>query len=86
MPIATELELVPALVQWLAQQVCGSAGDGSGSRSVLAGRIDLDRLAVAGHSRGGKLASLLYTGGLGAAWEAEAGAAGLLHRCALLPR
>lgn len=29
----------------------------------LHGILDLDKLAVAGHSRGGKLAGLLYAGG-----------------------
>ena len=48
--------MFPGIVQWL-DQLTSSPG------SCYAGVLDLGRLGVAGHSRGGKLATLVLAGG-----------------------
>mmetsp|Transcript_17881 Transcript_17881/g.53831 ORF Transcript_17881/g.53831 Transcript_17881/m.53831 type:complete len:582 (-) Transcript_17881:1836-3581(-) len=52
-PDAVELQFFPVLLEWLGRHSAASAG-------FLAGQLDLDHLATAGHSRGGKLAALHF--------------------------
>ncbi|KAI7843307.1 hypothetical protein COHA_003138 [Chlorella ohadii] len=52
--IAAEVQLFPALAEWVAAQANDTA-------SPLYGVADPQRLATSGHSRGGKLASLVFT-------------------------
>ena len=51
---SAELALFPGMLGWL-QQLTSQEGE-------LAGQLDVARLGVAGHSRGGKLATLTMTG------------------------
>ena len=50
-----QLQYFDPLVAWLRKEDGASSG-------FLQGALDLEKLAVAGHSRGGKLAALLYAG------------------------
>ena len=52
--IAAEVALFPTLAAWVADQTDDPA-------SPLHGLLDPARIVVAGHSRGGKLASLMLT-------------------------
>ena len=54
-PSAVQLQYFDPLMAWLRKEDAASSG-------FLHGALDLDNLAVAGHSRGGKLAALLYAG------------------------
>ena len=54
--VAAEQALAPLLAQWIVQQ------SSSNISSPLYGRVDSDQLVVGGHSRGGKLAALVFTG------------------------
>ena len=54
-----QLTFLGPLLDWLAEQNSTAGG-------FAEGRLDLDRVAVAGHSRGGKLATLHFaSAGLG---------------------
>ncbi|EFN59881.1 hypothetical protein CHLNCDRAFT_153950 [Chlorella variabilis] len=53
--VAAEVQLFPYLLQWVADQ-------GDDPASPLYGRADMASVAVGGHSRGGKLATLAFTG------------------------
>eukprot|EP00887_Chlorella_sp_A99_P000990 scaffold5.g990.t1 len=53
MTVALERSLAPLIVAWLREQVADPG-------SQLFGALDLERVAVGGHSRGGKLAALVY--------------------------
>ena len=54
--VTAEAALAPALAAWVEQQ--SSANDSSQLYGLIDGRI-----VVGGHSRGGKLAALIYAGG-----------------------
>lgn len=51
-----QLQFLPAILNWTAQ-----LSDATGNPA--SGRLDTTRVAVAGHSRGGKLAALHYAHG-----------------------
>ena len=52
-PALPQLQFFPVLLDWLERHNGAAAG-------FLAGQMDLSRLGVAGHSRGGKLAALHF--------------------------
>ena len=52
--VGAEMRLFGPLADWVVDQAADPA-------SPLYGRVDAQRLLVAGHSRGGKLASLMLT-------------------------
>jgi hypothetical protein len=52
-----QLSALPQLLQWL------SAQNNDSSNELLHNRLDMARVAVAGHSRGGKLAALQFAKG-----------------------
>jgi predicted dienelactone hydrolase len=52
-----QLSALPQLLQWL------SAQNDDSSNELLHSRLDMARVAVAGHSRGGKLAALQFAQG-----------------------
>jgi acetyl esterase/lipase len=52
-----QLSALPQLLQWL------SAQNDDSSNELLHNRLDMARVAVAGHSRGGKLAALQFAQG-----------------------
>jgi predicted dienelactone hydrolase len=56
-----QIAALPQLLQWL------SAQNSDSSNQLLHNRLDMSRVAVAGHSRGGKLAALQYAQGKGIA-------------------
>ena len=53
--VKSEMDAFPALRLWVQEQ-----GGTPGSR--LHGLVDPERMVIAGHSRGGKLAALLFAG------------------------
>jgi hypothetical protein len=55
--LSPQLTALPQLLQWLSEQ------NSDRSNELLHGRLDMSRVAVAGHSRGGKLAALQYAQG-----------------------
>lgn len=57
-PDAAEMPFVGEALKWLK-----AASSGDAAQPALQGRADLNRLVVAGHSRGGKLAALHYSSG-----------------------
>ena len=54
-PAYAQLTFLGPLIEWLGEQSSSAGG-------FAEGLLDLDRLAVAGHSRGGKLATLHFAG------------------------
>ena len=52
-----QVALFPGIMRWLGQL--------TGPQGSLAGELDLGRVGVAGHSRGGKLAVLTMAGEAG---------------------
>ncbi|WIA16012.1 hypothetical protein OEZ85_012745 [Tetradesmus obliquus] len=57
-PDAVEMPFLGEAVKWLK-----AASSGDAAQPALHGRADFDRLVLAGHSRGGKLAALHYSSG-----------------------
>lgn len=57
-PDASELPFLGVAVEWLKKAVHSES-----AQPALQGRADLDKLVLAGHSRGGKLAALHYSSG-----------------------
>ena len=53
MRLDAQLTFLAPLLEWLEEQNATTGG-------FAGGMLDLDRLAVAGHSRGGKLATLHF--------------------------
>ena len=54
--ICLQLQFMPAILEW-AERASSTGG------TPASGRIDTKRAAVAGHSRGGKLAALQFASG-----------------------
>ena len=59
------MAFLPQLVDWVSRQTAVVSSSEAGcAMTELSGRVDVQMLAVVGHSRGAKLAALVLAGGL----------------------